>query len=144
MEDVSDGLGHAKEESRAPRAKASKAGGRAPKLKRLETMAADATTDASVAAEARLAQTEGAATTKVIVSHSATNEVVAGDIATTEASSGPAGLGDLREATGEVTTEVPASVRASEPPIVVVQAASTLELASTRQLMRPRLRQRLA
>jgi hypothetical protein len=102
-----------------------------PELDHPEIAAADATPDASVAAEAGLVQTEGAAMAEVVASRLATDEVVAGDIAAAEASSGLAGLGDLHEAAGEATTEVPASARASEPSAVVAQAASTLELASS-------------
>jgi hypothetical protein len=131
MEDSGDGLGRAEEEGRALQAKASEGGGEAPELDRLEKAAADATPDASVTADAGLAWTEGAATVEVVASHPATDEVAAGDIAPAGASSGPAGLGDLRKSAGEATTEVPASVRASEPPIVVAQAASILELTSS-------------
>jgi hypothetical protein len=122
-------LGRTEEYSRALQAKASEAGGGAPELDHPEIAAADATPNASVAAKAGLVQAKGATMAEVIASRPATDEVVAGDIAAAEASSGPAGLGDLREAAGEATTEVPASVRASEPPAVVAQAASTLGLA---------------
>jgi hypothetical protein len=120
MEDAGDVLGCAEEESRTPQAKASEAGGGAPKLDRPEIAAADATPEASVTAKAGLAQTKGVAMAEVVASRPATDEVVARDIAPAKASSSPPGLGDLREATGEATTEVPASVRASEPPAVVV------------------------
>jgi hypothetical protein len=119
MEDASDGLGRTKEEGRAPQAKASKAGGEALELDRPEKTAADATSDASITADAGLAQTEGAAAAEVIASRLATDEVAAGDIAAARASSSPARSGNLREATGEAMMEVPASVKASEPPIVV-------------------------
>jgi hypothetical protein len=112
-------LGRTKEEDRAPQAKASEAWGEAPELDRLEKMAADATPDACVAANAGLVQTEGAAMAEVIVSRPATDEVAVGDTAPAGASSSPAGLGDLREATGKVTTEVPVSVKVLEPPAVV-------------------------
>jgi hypothetical protein len=131
MEDANDGLGCAEEESRAPQAKASEAGGGALELDCLEIAVADATTDVSVVAEAGLAQTEGAAAAEVVASRPATDEVVAGDIAATEASSGPARLGDLREAVGEATPVIPVSVRSSEPPAVIAQATSTLKLASS-------------
>jgi hypothetical protein len=77
-----------------------------------------------------LAQTEGAAAAEVEASRPATDEVVAGDIATAEAPAGPARLGDLCETAGEVTTELPASVRVSKLSAMVAQAASILELAS--------------
>jgi hypothetical protein len=73
-------------------------------------VAADATTDTSVMAKAGLVQTKGATATEVVSSCPAADEVVAGDIAAAEASSGSAGLGDLREAAGEVTTEIRESV----------------------------------
>jgi hypothetical protein len=91
-------------------------------------MAADTTSDASVAANAGLAQTEGATAAEVVASHPAADEVAAGDIAAAGASSSPAGSGDLCEAIGEATMEVPVSVKASDPPAVVAQAASILEL----------------
>jgi hypothetical protein len=128
VEDAGDGLGRTEEEGRAPQAKASKAGGKAPGLDRPEKTAADATSDASVMADVGPAQTEGATVAEVVASRPATDEVAAGDIAGAGASLGPARSGDLREATGEVTMEVPASVKASEPPAVVAQDASILEL----------------
>jgi hypothetical protein len=88
----------------------------AAELDRPEIAAADATTNAGVTAEARLARTEGAVTAEVVISHPATDEAAAGEIATVEASSGPASQGDPREVAGEVVKEVPASMRASEPP----------------------------
>jgi hypothetical protein len=131
MEDVGDGLGCTREEDRAPQAKTSEAGGKAPELDCPEKMAADATPATSVTTDAGLAQTKGAATAGVIASRTATNEVAAGGTAAAGASSSPAGLGDLREATGEVTMEVPASGEESEPPTVVAQAASIFELTSS-------------
>jgi hypothetical protein len=130
MEDAGDVLGHTEEEGRTLQAKASEAGGEAPELDRPEKAATDATPNASVAADAGLVQSKGAATAEVIASRPATDEVAAGDTAAAGVSYGPAGLGDLHEATGEATMEVLASVRASEPPAVVGQAASILELTS--------------
>jgi hypothetical protein len=131
MEDAGDGLGRTEEEDRAPQAEASEAGGEAPELDRPEKTAADATPNARVALDAELAQIEGAATTEVVASRLATDEVAAGDITVAEASSGPTGLGGQREAMGKAMTEVPASVKASEPQVVVTQAASILELMSS-------------
>jgi hypothetical protein len=131
MEDAGDDLGRAEEESHVPQVKAGEARGGAAELDRPEIVVAGATTNAGITAEAGLAQTEGAATAEVVASRPATDEAAAGEIATAEASSGPNGLGDLREAAGEVMTEVPMSMRVSEPPAVVTQAASTLELASS-------------
>jgi hypothetical protein len=119
MEDAGDGLGRTEEEGRAPQAEASEAGGEAPELDRPEKTAADATPDARVAVDAELAQIEGAATAEVVASRLATDEVAAGDITIAEASSGPTGLGGQREAMGKATMEVPASVKVSEPPVVV-------------------------
>jgi hypothetical protein len=106
MEDVGDGLGRIEEEDRAPQAKASEAEGEAPELDRPKKISVDATPDASIVADAELAQTEGAATAEVVASHLATDEVAAGDIAAAGASSSPTGLGDLCEAMGEAMTEV--------------------------------------
>jgi hypothetical protein len=97
MEDAGDSLGRTGEEDRAPQAKTSEARGEAPELDRLEKTAANATPAASVTADAELLQTEGAATAGVVASRPATNEVTAGGTPAAGASSGPAGLGDLRE-----------------------------------------------
>jgi hypothetical protein len=129
MEDVGGDLGHAEEESRVPQAKAGEVGGGAAEPDRPEIVAADATINAGITAEAGLVQTEGAATTEVVASRPATDEATAGEIAAAEASFGSAGLGDLREVAGEVVKEVPASTRASEPPAMDTQATSSLELA---------------
>jgi hypothetical protein len=79
-------------------------------LDRPEIAAADAATNAGVTAEAGLAWTEGAITA----------EAASGETATVEVSSGP----DPREVMRKVVKEVLASMRASELPEMLTQAAS--------------------
>jgi hypothetical protein len=70
---------------------ADEAEGGAAELDRQEMVAADATTDAGIMAEAGPVRIEEAVTTEVVVSRLATDEVATGEVAPAEASSGPAG-----------------------------------------------------
>jgi hypothetical protein len=123
-EDAGGGLGHAKEDDRAPQVEAGEAEGGVAELGCQETVAADATADARVRAEAGPARTEEAVAMGVVVPCLATDEVAVGEVVTAEASSGQARQEDPREVAGEAMKEASTGMRTSEPPKVVAQASS--------------------
>jgi hypothetical protein len=100
-----------------------------------QVVAADATADVGVTAEARPAWTKEASTEEVtamevIAPRTTTDQAAVGETAPAEESSGPAGQEEPREVIEEAMKDASAGAEILEPPEVVAQASSRAAPAS--------------
>jgi hypothetical protein len=132
--DAGGDLGRVEEEDRTSQEEAHKVEGDMARPDRQRMVAADATMNAGVTAEAGPAWTKEASAEEVtamevIAPHTTTDEAAAGETATAEASSSPAGQGEPRKITEEAMKEASTGAKTLEPPEVAVEASSNAEEA---------------